>query len=129
MSVYSAITVFLGAGIGGVLRWFVSMTAARWFGYGFPWGTLIVNVSGSAVMGLLAGFFLSRTDAGHWQTARLFMMTGVLGGYTTFSSFSLEAIALWEEGQMWAALGYSLGSVVLAFAGLVIGLIVMRSWA
>lgn len=127
MSALAAITVFLGAGIGGVLRWVVGMTAARWFGYTFPWGTLIVNISGSAIMGLLAGFLLSRPDAGHWQTARLFMMTGVLGGYTTFSSFSLEAIALWEEGQMWAAAGYCLGSIVLAFAGLMIGHVAVRS--
>lgn len=127
MNTVSALTVFLGAGIGGVLRWLVGLLAVKWFGFAFPWGTLIVNVSGSMVMGLLAGFFLSRHDTELWQTARLLMLTGVLGGYTTFSSFSLEAIVLWDNGEVWAALGYVLGSILLAFVGLTIGFVAVRS--
>lgn len=124
-----ALAVFVGAGLGGVLRWQVGALVARWLGASFPWGTLIVNVSGSAVMGVLAALFMTRTDDGLWQTARLFMLTGVLGGYTTFSTFSLETIALWERGAFTAAAAYCLGSVVLSFAGLWIGLVVARSFS
>ncbi|MBB3810782.1 fluoride efflux transporter CrcB [Pseudochelatococcus contaminans] len=124
-----ALAVFVGAGLGGVLRWQVGALVARWLGASFPWGTLIVNVSGSAVMGVLAALFMTRTDEGLWQTARLFMLTGVLGGYTTFSTFSLETIALWERGAFTAAAAYCFGSVVLSFAGLWIGLVVARSFS
>lgn len=124
--------VFLGAGLGGVLRWYVGMAVARWLGASFPWGTLLVNISGSTAMGFLAALFFSRagegaSDAGLWQTARLFVLTGVLGGYTTFSAFSLETIALWEREEYFAAAGYCVSSVVLSFTGLVIGLVLARS--
>lgn len=113
--------------MGGVLRWQVSAAALQWFGPSFPWGTLIVNISGSTAMGFLAALLLDRADASQWQAVRLFLLTGVLGGYTTFSAFSLEAIALWEQGQRVAAAGYCLGSVILSLAGLMIGLFVARS--
>lgn len=127
MSALSLAAVFVGSGIGGVLRWQAGAAALRWFGPSFPWGTLAVNISGSTVMGFLAALFLSRAGAAEWQTARLFLLTGVLGGYTTFSAFSLETIALWEQGKHAAAAGYCLGSVVLSFAGLMMGLFVARS--
>src|SRR5215510_2512113 len=82
--------VFLGGGIGSALRHGVNMLCARLFGIGFPFGTLTVNVTGSIAMGLLAGYFAFKGDAA--QSWRLFLMTGVLGGYTTFSAFSLDAI-------------------------------------
>ncbi len=124
--------VFLGAGLGGVLRWYVGMAVARWLGASFPWGTLLVNISGSTAMGLFAALFFSRTGegasyAGIWQTARLFVLTGILGGYTTFSAFSLETIGLWEREEYFAAAGYCVSSVVLSFTGLVIGLLIARS--
>ena len=87
--------VFLGAGIGGALRHGVNVGAARLFGYGFPLGTLIVNIAGSFAMGLLAGYFAARPHLG--QHARLFLTTGVLGGFTTFSAFSLDAALLIER--------------------------------
>lgn len=127
MSTSAAVAVFLGAGLGGVLRWQAGIWAARWFGPSFPWGTLIVNISGSTLMGFLAALFLSRADAGQWQTLRLFALTGVLGGYTTFSAFSLDTIALWEQGRHAAAAGYCFGSVILSIAGLMVGLFVARS--
>ncbi|MGI6244984.1 MAG: fluoride efflux transporter CrcB [Pseudochelatococcus sp.] len=123
------IAVFVGAGIGGALRWQVGVVAARWFRDAFPWGTLFINVSGSFVMGALAGLFLERPDAERWQIARLFLLTGVLGGYTTFSSFSLEAITLWERGDVLAAALYCIGSVILGLAGLMIGLVMVRSFS
>ena len=87
--------VFLGAGIGGALRHGVNVGAARLLGYGFPFGTLIVNVLGSFLIGLLAGYFGFRT--GIDQHVRLFLTTGILGGFTTFSAFSLDAALLVER--------------------------------
>jgi fluoride exporter len=89
--------VFLGAGVGGVARHGVNIAAARMLGYGFPFGTLIVNVLGSVVMGLLTELFVVRS--GLPQELRLFMTTGVLGGFTTFSTFSLDTVTLWERGH------------------------------
>ena len=84
--------VFIGAGIGGALRHGVNVGAARLFGFGFPFGTLIVNVVGSFAMGLLAGYFAFRP--GITQHMRLFLTTGILGGFTTFSAFSLDTALL-----------------------------------
>ena len=116
--------VFLGAGIGGALRHGVNVGAARLFGYGFPSGTFIVNVAGSFVMGLLAGYFLFRPGIGqHW---RLFLTTGVLGGFTTFSSFSLDAALLIERHSFGLAAGYVVGSVAASLSALFFGLAVFR---
>jgi CrcB protein len=117
--------VFIGAGIGGALRHGVNVTATRLFGLGFPLGTLIVNVSGSFAMGLLAGYFAYR--AGVPQHVRLFLTTGILGGFTTFSTFSLDAAVLIERHAYGAAAGYVVGSVAAALAGLFFGLAVFRS--
>jgi CrcB protein len=117
--------VFLGAGIGGALRHGVNLSAAKLFGYGFPFGTLIVNVIGSFVMGLLAGFFAYR--AGIPQHVRLFLTTGVLGGFTTFSTFSLDAALLIERHSFGLAAGYVVGSLAAGLAALFFGLAVFRS--
>ena len=116
--------VFLGAGIGGALRHGVNVGAARLLGYGFPFGTFIVNVLGSFAMGLLAGFFVYR--AGIPQHMRLFLTTGILGGFTTFSSFSLDAALLIERNSWGMAAGYVVGSVAAAIAALFFGLAVFR---
>ncbi|HYZ32131.1 MAG TPA: fluoride efflux transporter CrcB [Crenalkalicoccus sp.] len=120
--------VFLGAGIGGALRHGANLAGTRLLGTGFPAATLFVNVSGSLAMGLLAGWFAFRGD-GAAPPWRLFLGTGVLGGYTTFSSFSLDAVALWERGQAAAAIGYVAASLALSLAGLVLGLWIMRQVA
>ncbi len=117
--------VFLGAGIGGALRHGVNVGATRLFGLGFPYGTFIVNVAGSFVMGLLAGFFVYR--AGIPQHMRLFLTTGFLGGFTTFSTFSLDAALLIERHSFGAAAGYVVGSVAAGLAALFFGLAVFRS--
>jgi CrcB protein len=117
--------VFIGAGIGGALRHGVNVAATRLFGFGFPFGTLIVNVLGSFAMGLLAGYFAYR--AGVPQHVRLFLTTGILGGFTTFSTFSLDAAVLIERHAYGAAAGYVVGSVAAALAGLFFGLAVFRS--
>src|SRR3954451_5475208 len=112
--------VFLGAGIGGALRHGINVGAARLLGYGFPFGTLIVNVIGSFLIGLLAGYFGFRT--GIDQHLRLFLTTGILGGFTTFSAFSLDAALLVERHAYALAAGYVVGSVVLGLIGLFLGL-------
>jgi fluoride exporter len=117
--------VFIGAGIGGALRHGVNVAATRLFGLGFPYGTLIVNVTGSFAMGLLAGFFAYR--AGIPQHVRLFLTTGILGGFTTFSTFSLDAALLIERHSYGAAAGYLVGSVAAGLAALFFGLAVFRS--
>jgi CrcB protein len=117
--------VFLGAGIGGALRHGVNMASTKLFGFGFPFGTFIVNVVGSFAMGLLAGFFAYR--AGVPQHVRLFLTTGILGGFTTFSTFSLDAALLIERHNYGLAAGYVVGSVAAALAGLFLGLAVFRS--
>jgi CrcB protein len=114
----------LGGGLGASLRHTVNMACARAFGTSFPWGTFVINITGSIVMGLIAGYLTFKGGASqHW---RLFLMTGVLGGYTTFSAFSLDTALLYERGETGLALFYVLGSVVLAVAGLFAGLALVR---
>lgn len=112
--------VFLGAGIGGALRHGVNLGAARLFGFGFPFGTLIVNVVGSLLMGLFAGYFAYRT--GVPQHMRLFLTTGILGGFTTFSAFSLDAALLMERHAYGLAAAYVAVSVAVSLAALFAGL-------
>ena len=119
--------VFLGAGIGGALRHGVNIGAARLFGYGFPFGTLIVNVLGSFLMGLLAGYFAFRPGLG--QHVRLFLTTGILGGFTTFSAFSLDSALLVERQAYGMAAGYAVGSVAASVSALFFGLAVFRGGA
>jgi CrcB protein len=117
--------VFLGAGIGGALRHGVNVGAAKLFGYGFPTGTMIVNVLGSFAMGLLAGYFAFRP--GISQHVRLFLTTGLLGGFTTFSAFSLDAALMIERHAYASAAGYAAGSVLAGVAALFLGLALFRS--
>ncbi len=117
--------VFAGAGIGGALRHGVNIAAAKIFGLGFPYGTLIVNVTGSFVMGLFAGYFAYRS--GVPQHVRLFLTTGILGGFTTFSTFSLDAALLIERHAFAMAAAYAIGSIAAGVAALFFGLAVFRS--
>lgn len=117
--------VFLGAGIGGMLRHAVNIAGLRLGWTAFPAASLVVNVTGSLAMGLAVGAFAHM--AGLPQAARLFLTTGVLGGYTTFSTFSLDAAALWQRGRHDLAALYVAGSVVLAIAGLFAGLALARA--
>jgi len=119
------IIVFLGAGVGGALRHGTNLAAARLLGTGLPAGTFIVNVLGSFIMGLLAGYFAFRTGVN--QHLRLFLTTGILGGFTTFSTFSLDTALLVERHSYAAAAGYVIGSVGLGLAGLFFGLGLFRT--
>ena len=120
------LAVFLGAGIGGALRHGVNLGAARVLGTAFPFGTLIVNVAGCFVMGVLVESFARFHDPG--QTARLFLATGVLGGFTTFSAFSIDAAILFERGAPTAAVLYVAVSVVASLAGVAAGLLLVRQF-
>ena len=122
----SYIVVFLGAGIGGALRHGVNVGATRLLGIGFPWGTLTVNVIGGVAMGVLVGWLALKAGETWTQSVRLFLATGVLGGFTTFSAFSLDAVVLWQRGESVAAGAYVLASVALSIAGLLAGLFVVR---
>jgi CrcB protein len=123
--VNGSLIVFLGAGIGGALRHGVDVAALRLVGPGFPHGTITVNIVGSLIMGLLAGWFPHRVDPG--LTWRLFLTTGILGGFTTFSAFSLDAALLFERGQVGLVAFYAFASPVLAISGLFAGLWAIRT--
>ncbi len=117
--------VFLGAGIGGAIRHGMNIGVGHVMGTHFPWHTFVINILGSLVMGLVAGWFTFRADpSGH---LRLFLTTGILGGFTTFSAFSLDAALLWERNEHLLAALYVGGSVAGALAGLGLGLWVMRT--
>jgi CrcB protein len=119
--------VFVGGGIGSTLRHIVNVVCPRFLGTNFPYHTFIINISGSTIMGLIAGYLAFRGEAS--QSWRLFLMTGILGGYTTFSAFSLDAALLYERGEIGLAALYVVGSVVLSIAGLFAGLALVRHFA
>jgi fluoride exporter len=119
--------VFIGGGLGSTLRHVVNIVCQRLLGTNFPYHTFIINITGSTIMGLIAGYLAFKGEAA--QSWRLFLMTGVLGGYTTFSAFSLDAAVLYERGAVGLTLLYVLGSVVLSILGLFAGLALVRHLA
>ncbi|MGU3493411.1 fluoride efflux transporter CrcB [Xanthobacteraceae bacterium A53D] len=132
----AALAVFLGAGFGGLLRHLANLAGARVFGAagglsGFPYTTLVVNVLGCFIMGAFTAWFLHRSGAGQGipQHVRLFLTTGILGGFTTFSTFSLEFAVLVERGEMGQAAAYALGSLVLCLIAVFAGLALVRAVA
>src|SRR4029077_6941752 len=117
--------VFIGGGIGAALRHGFNLAFARVLGTAFPHATLFENVSGSVIMGVLVALFAFRSGIPHhWQ---LFLTTGILGGYTTFSTFSLDVAVLYERGEIGLAALYVLFSGVLWIGGLFGGLALTRS--
>ena len=119
----SYLWVALGGALGSVARYACSVGATRWLGPNFPWGTLFVNVTGSFMIGLLAALVSADGRPVLGSDARAFLMIGVLGGFTTFSSFSLETLTLARSGALGAAslnvalsVGLCLGGVWLGFA-------------
>lgn len=114
---HPVLQVALGGAVGAVARHGVNIGAGRLFGPGFPVGTVVVNILGSFLMGLLVVVLAARGNA--WAPL---LMTGLLGGFTTFSAFSLDAVALWQRGQGAVALAYVAGSVGLSLGALLAGL-------
>ncbi len=117
--------VALGGALGSAARYMVNVVALRAFGTGFPVATMTVNVAGSFLMGALV------VVLAQWGGTRMapFLMTGVLGGFTTFSAYSLDAVTLWDRGQTSLAATYVMGSVVLSLTALVLGMATARGLA
>lgn len=116
--------VALGGAIGASARYLTGVAARRVMGIDYPWGTLTVNVVGSFLMGVLVVWLAEK--GGNWMAP--FLMIGCLGGFTTFSSFSLDAVFLWERGDAGLALGYILISVVASILALFAAMTLMRGW-
>jgi fluoride exporter len=119
--------VALGGGLGAALRHLANMGALRLFGPNFPYGTMGINILGSFVMGVFIELLVRR--AGSSNELRLFVATGILGGFTTFSAFSLDFAVLFERGAMGQALFYALASVILSILALFLGLWLVRTIA
>ena len=102
-----------GGAIGSVARFWLTGAMTALTGPRFPWGTLLINILGSFVIGLVAGVTLTPTRMGMHPDVRIFLMTGICGGFTTFSAFSLQSLELLQSGDVAPAVGYMLGSVVL----------------
>lgn len=117
------LAVAAGGALGAVARYLTVLATTRAWGPAFPWGTVTVNIIGSVLMGLLVGGFGHFSGAN--QTLRAFLAVGFLGSFTTFSTFSLDAVTLAEKGQWWPAFGYLAGSVGVGVLGFLVGL---RLW-
>lgn len=117
--------VAAGGALGASARHLFNLAAARWLGLAFPWGTLGVNLLGGFLLGLLVGLLAHRIEMG--GSLRLFLTTGVLGGFTTFSAFSLDAVVLWERGAHALAGLYVVASVAGAIVALLLGMWLARS--
>jgi len=115
--------VALGGAVGACLRYLTSVGSMRMFGPGFPIGTVVVNVVGSFLMGVLV-VVLAKKGGEHMAPL---LMTGLLGGFTTFSAFSLDALTLWERGQGGLAFAYVAGSVILSLGAIAAGLFMARN--
>ncbi|MGI3168896.1 fluoride efflux transporter CrcB [Pseudooceanicola sp. C21-150M6] len=115
--------VALGGALGASARYLTGLATLRLMGPGFPWGTLTVNILGSFLMGVIV------VTLGHLSTNRFapLLMTGLLGGFTTFSAFSLDAVSMWERGETTQSAVYVLASVLLSIAALALGLLATRA--
>ncbi|MBC7285664.1 fluoride efflux transporter CrcB [Hoeflea sp.] len=121
---YALALVFIGGGLGAVSRHLTGLAVLRLAGVRFPWGTMAVNILGSLAMGLLIAW-LARRSAGDVHL-RLLLATGFLGGFTTFSAFSLDAVSLYERGALTAAAAYVIASVTVSILALFGGLWLAR---
>lgn len=127
MNLIFIMAVAVSGAIGSVMRYLVGIGAGRLFGTDFPWGTLIINITGSFVMGLFAGLFATRWNLP--QAMRIFLTVGICGGYTTFSTFSLDSFYLIERGELAATAVYMIGSAVLSVGALIGAMHLVRTMA
>ncbi len=124
MNIFLAIGI--GGGLGALSRHYLNTAVAHWLGTGFPYGIMLVNILGSVVMGLLIGLFAHVGEIP--QAWKIFLTTGILGGFTTFSTFSLDSVLLIERGSYAAAALYIGGSVFISLAGLMLAMWSVRQW-
>lgn len=127
LNTYLVLAVAAGGALGSVARYFAGIASGKLFGLDFPWGTLFINIAGSFLIGALVEAFALRWDVS--QAMRAFLIIGVCGGFTTFSTFSLESYLLMQRGEMWPAAAYMAGSVVLSIGALFTGLHLIRTLA
>jgi len=120
------LAIAAGGALGSVLRHFTGVAALAAFGSGFPFGTMFVNITGSFFMGVAVALFAHHGNPS--QELRAFLTVGLLGGFTTFSAFSLDALTLYERGEGAMAAAYVAGSVILSLAGIFAGLFIVRSF-
>ena len=113
--------VAIGSALGGAARYGFTLWAARAWGESFPWGTLVINILGSFVIGLVFSLTMADGPLPASANVRLFVMSGIFGGFTTFSAFSLQAMLLLRDGEWGPALAYMVGSVVLCLAAVFLG--------
>ncbi|QPF89949.1 fluoride efflux transporter CrcB [Bradyrhizobium commune] len=125
MNIQFILAVAAGGAVGAVVRYLVGIGSGRAFGTDFPWGTLIINVTGSFLIGMFAALFATKWNLP--QAARIFLTVGICGGYTTFSTFSLDAWYLIERGQSWASATYMIASVVLSVGALIAAMQLIRA--
>ncbi|MGX1101781.1 MULTISPECIES: fluoride efflux transporter CrcB [Bradyrhizobium] len=126
MNVQLLAAVAIGGSLGSVARYLVAIGAGRLVGAEFPWGTLVINIVGSFLIGVFAESFALSWNAS--QAMRVFLTVGICGGFTTFSTFSLDAIVLMQRGELWAAGTYIAASVVLSILALFGGLLLVRAF-
>ena len=125
MNVQTIAAVAFGGAIGSVARYLVGVEAGKLLGLNFPWGTLIINVTGSMALGILAELFALRWNAD--EATRIFLTIGLCGGFTTFSAFSLDTVTLINRGEVGTALSYVIASVILSVLALFAGLYLVRA--
>ncbi len=127
MSIWSQVAALsVGGALGVNARYWLTVAMNRWVVSPFPWATVTINVTGSFAIGFLAVIL-----AHHWPhhpVSRLFVVTGFLGGYTTFSSFAFESLKLWEDGRKTLATANTVGSVVAGLVAVVLGVMLARAW-
>ncbi|HJZ89413.1 MAG TPA: fluoride efflux transporter CrcB [Gemmataceae bacterium] len=121
------VLVGLGSAVGGILRYYIGRWVDEWAGgTGFPWGTFVINVSGSFVLGVLALLVIERLPP-DYRWAYLLLGTGLCGGFTTFSTFEWETYQLVRDGSYWLALANVVGSVVCGFAGILLAVLTVHA--
>jgi len=125
MNLQLLLAVAAGGALGSVARYLVGIGSTKLFGLSFPWGTLIINIAGSFLIGAFVELFALKWDLP--QEARVFFTVGICGGFTTFSTFSLDTYVLMERGEWWSAAAYIVASVVLSIGALVGALHLVRA--
>lgn len=124
--VATVLWIGLGGFLGANARYWLGILVGRFLGAGFPWATGLVNISGALAIGFIATLFADRAIDN--ESLRLFLIVGLLGGYTTFSSYTWEAINLMQEDRWWPAIGYLVGSNVIGILACVAGVVIARTW-